>query len=108
DLDHNSFYSPGEGISGVTIDASGPVHLSTTTFSSGGYSLQLPSGTYSVTVSGVGFGPSQTVSLAVGAINTKQDFQPAVATAPVDQLAVWSGDWKLDTNANQIWDDSGG
>ncbi len=105
DVDLNDFYSPGEGLAGITIDASGPVHATTTTFASGGYSLRLPAGTYDVTVSGSALGPAQTVSVTIGAHNIKEDFHP---TAPLDQLAVWSGDWKLDTNKNNVWDDAAG
>jgi uncharacterized protein YkwD len=54
----DNFYTPGEGISGVTITATrigdGAV-FSTTTWSSGGYSLALTAGKYIVAASGSGF-----------------------------------------------------
>jgi hypothetical protein len=48
-------YAIGEGLAGVTITATGNRgHASTTTFASGGYSLPLRAGTYTVTASGAG------------------------------------------------------
>jgi hypothetical protein len=51
DRDGDRFYTPGEGLGAVTIFASGldgQGSYSTTTWASGGYSLKLPPGTYSV------------------------------------------------------------
>ena len=52
DADLDNFYSPGEGRSGLGVEAylagTGTMVNSTTTFASGGYSLQLPAGSYDV------------------------------------------------------------
>ena len=55
DLQDSGFYAPGEGFGGVTIRASGTAGqgtFQTQTWTTGGYSLQLPPGTYLVTASG--------------------------------------------------------
>src|SRR4051812_38864850 len=58
DATNNDFYDVGEGLAGITVSAtpsqggSGGTAASTTTFSSGGYSLPLAVGTYDVTFSG--------------------------------------------------------
>ncbi len=48
----NDFYTPGEGLGGVLVEAFQPGTMTlagmTTTWSSGGYSLELPNGTYDV------------------------------------------------------------
>jgi uncharacterized protein YkwD len=81
------FYTPGEGLGGVTVTArraaDGAV-FSTTTFASGGYSLQLAPGSYAVSASGgplaegVDFG-----TVTIGSENVKADFVPGV-TRPLD------------------------
>src|SRR5207302_172867 len=50
DANGNGKYDIGEGLGGVSISVSNGA--STTTFGSGGYSLQLDPGTYTVTASG--------------------------------------------------------
>lgn len=54
--DQNSdvFYEPGEGLGGLTVQATSSTGQSyqTTTWNSGGYQLQLPAGTYKVAFSG--------------------------------------------------------
>jgi uncharacterized protein YkwD len=52
------FYTPGEGLVGVDVRAfaAGTLRGETTTFASGGYSLELPAGTYDITLSGAGLG----------------------------------------------------
>ena len=55
DADRSGFYTPGEGYGGVTIRAQGTGGqgtFQTQTWASGGYSLQLPAGTYQVTATG--------------------------------------------------------
>lgn len=72
------FYTPGEGLVGTTIVAkriSDGLTLSTSTWSSGGYSLALPAGTYNISATGGGL--SSTVyynSVSVGSTNVKRDF----------------------------------
>jgi len=75
----DDFYTPGEGLDGVTITAAaaGGQTYSTTTWSTGGYALQLPPGTYTVTASGGELAaPVQYANVAVGAVNVKQDVRP--------------------------------
>jgi uncharacterized protein YkwD len=83
----DDFYTPGEGLAGVTITArrtSDNAVFSTTTLSSGGYSLALSAGTYDVTASGGALAHSITVASAtVGTRNVKTDFVPG-ATPPED------------------------
>ena len=55
DTNRDNFYEPGEGLGGATITAVGRNHQGTfrvQTWASGGYSLQLPPGSYTVTTSG--------------------------------------------------------
>ena len=60
DLDHNNFYSIGEGRNGMTVTVGGS---STSTGVAGGYSLQVGTGVQNVTFSGGGL--SAPISLAV-------------------------------------------
>jgi serralysin len=87
----NSFYTPGEGLGGVTITAkrlSDNATSSTTTWSSGGYSLALAAGTYTVTASGESLGGTVTYgNVVVGSQNVKKDFTPA----QLDSFATISG-----------------
>lgn len=75
DEDANEFYSVGEGLGGVTITAVGGAGtFITTTFDAGGYQMQLPAGTYSLTFSGGGFGSPLTVEdVIIGSTNAKVD-----------------------------------
>jgi uncharacterized protein YkwD len=80
------FYTPGEGMGGVTITATrvadGAV-FSAKTWSAGGYTLKLAPGTYKVVASG---GPlSKTItydSVTIGQENVKRDFTPDTSSTP--------------------------
>ncbi len=78
----DNFYTPGEGLTGVTISAknsSTNAVLSATSWSSGGYSLALPAGTYTVTASGGTLGGSVTYNnVVIDTQNVKKDFTPAM------------------------------
>jgi uncharacterized membrane protein len=79
------FYTPGEGIAGMTVTAtrvSDGASFSTTTFSSGGYSLRLTPGTYSVKASALGIAPVVYSNVVIGTDNVKRDFVPGVDTSP--------------------------
>jgi hypothetical protein len=83
----DSFYTVGEGLSGVTITAvraSDSASFSTTSWASGGYSMRLEPGTYTVTASGGGIAsPIVYTSVVIGAENVKRDFVPtADSTRP--------------------------
>lgn len=79
----DSFYTPGEGKGSVTIAAtrvSDSAVFTTTTFSTGGYTLALAAGTYTVTASGGTLTSAITFqNVVIGTDNVKQDF---LATAP--------------------------
>ena len=87
----NNFYTPGEGLSGVTVTAvrqSDNLTRTMTTWPSGGYSLRVPPGTYTVTASGVGLGGIVTYTgVAVAAQNVKRDFRPDMAGTPTLAIA---------------------
>lgn len=87
DRDGNNFYTPGEGLGGVTIRVVG-THgegvFTTQTWGSGGYSLDLPSGTYNVTASGGGLARVETTSITIGIDNVGWDVKvpPTPVTPP--------------------------
>ncbi len=71
DNNNNGFYNLGEGYGGITITAQGTAgqgSFQTQTWSTGGYSLQLPAGTYNVTASGPLPG-TQTTTITIGVNN---------------------------------------
>ncbi len=81
------FYTPGEGLGGVTIAAVSHAdgqRITVKTWASGGYSLPLPAGTYTVTASG---GPLDVMlvknSVTIGQQNVKVDFTLADNAAPI-------------------------
>lgn len=80
DTSQNDFYTPGEQIAGVQIIAirnSDGAQFTTTTWSSGGYSLALPAGTYTVWASGGTLGGwVRHDEVTLGAQNVKRDFRP--------------------------------
>ncbi|HEV8605069.1 MAG TPA: carboxypeptidase regulatory-like domain-containing protein [Tepidisphaeraceae bacterium] len=82
----NKFYNVGEGLAGIIITATraadGKV-FTTTTWSSGGYTLPLPAGVYSVRASNNLFPPTSS-TITIKDKNVKVDFLPA---AMVDQSA---------------------
>ena len=75
----DQFYTPGEGLGGVTVTAtrqSDGQASSTTTWSSGGYTLRLAPGTYTVTAGGSLGSPITYGSVTIGSQNVKRDFVP--------------------------------
>ena len=95
DLDQDAFYTPGEGLGGVLIravGAEGQGTFETTTWSSGGYSLALPRGTYSVTASATGF-PSRSTTITVDQNNVGWEVAyPARTTADQPARGDFNGD----------------
>ena len=76
----DDFYTVGEGLDGITVQAvSSSLTESTTTYSTGGYQLQLPADTYTVSFIGDlnGDGNSDTVSqnVTIGSENVKVDIE---------------------------------
>ncbi|MDB5298150.1 MAG: hypothetical protein JWO31_4133 [Phycisphaerales bacterium] len=93
DADGDQFYTPGEGLGGITITARRLTDNATftgTSYASGGYSIRLPNGTYDVIATGTGLlagGGSGSVRLSavtVNGENEKRDFttQQGAATPP--------------------------
>lgn len=82
----DNFYTPGEGLAGVTVTAtrvSDSAVFSTTTFPSGGYSLQVPPGTYQLVASGAGLAqPTPYSTVTIGSENVEKDFVRSVSTPP--------------------------
>ena len=74
----DSFYTPGEGLGDVTITAtrtSDAATFQTTTWSSGGYSLPVPAGTYTLTARGGDLSPNLIArSATIVQSNVKVDF----------------------------------
>ena len=81
---HDHFYEPGEGLGGIIVTATRAADgaaFSTTTWSSGGYTLALPAGTYTVTASGAGLGGAVTdTNIVIGVRNVEVDFTPQVGS----------------------------
>jgi N-acetylneuraminic acid mutarotase len=68
----NGKHDAGEGFSGVAVTVQGAG--STLTFDSGGYSVPVSPGTYTVTASGGGLAAPITQMVTVGSINVRLDF----------------------------------
>ncbi len=87
DKSNSGFYAPGEGLGGVTITAVGTQGQGTfqaQTWSSGGYSLPLPPGTYNVSATGnVPYTLTNTVTLGVNNVAWEYGFKPTFADQPV-------------------------
>jgi hypothetical protein len=77
DANANDRYDLREGLGGVRISVSGAG--STTTFNSGGYSIQLRPGTYTVTASGGGLSTPLIRTVTIGSTNCRLDFSPREA-----------------------------
>lgn len=97
DQNGNQYYDLGEGVGGASIIATGTSGtFSTTTWDAGGYNLQLPSGSYTVTFS---YGGKQATSnVSIGSDNVKVDMTLAQmgasaggSTAGNDNLSGTSG-----------------
>jgi hypothetical protein len=70
----NGRYDAGEGLEGVTITVSGVGAVGA--FSTGGYSMQVGPGTYTVTASGGALGAGVTQTVTVGGSNVRLNFTP--------------------------------
>jgi hypothetical protein len=77
DDDSNQFYSPtGEGYGNIEIRAwntTTGVIYETTSFSTGGYTLQVPAGTYNLTMGGSNLLDTTFLGVAIGSQNVKVD-----------------------------------
>ena len=90
-ISNNNFYDVGEGLAGVTVTAlNAPINYTTTTYASGGFSLPVPAGTYSITFSGGPLAAPITYSnVTIGTTNKK--------LYAGGRFAVWN------TDANGVW-----
>jgi len=83
DGDSDGFYDAGEGRGGVTVTLVGtPGTFNTTTWSSGGYQIAVPQGTYTITFSGGGLTQVHTRNATLGTANVKVDVNTAIAAPP--------------------------
>jgi hypothetical protein len=89
DANGNGRYDAGEGLGGVSVSV--PGGPSVTTFASGGYSLGLAPGSYTVTYSGGGLGTAITRAVTLGATNVRVNVTPGTASTatPNDPNAAW-------------------
>jgi Ca2+-binding RTX toxin-like protein len=87
DTDKNNLYSPGEGLSGVTVKVSGSAGTFTTqTWTAGGYEIRVPAGSYTVTFSGGGLKSPIVRSVSVGSSNVELDLNVrALVTANINR-----------------------
>jgi hypothetical protein len=76
DRNRDGAYTPGEALPNVTVIASGKAGtFTTTTMSAGGYQVELPPGTYTVTATGGGLrGVATAGNFTVASDNVKRDF----------------------------------
>ena len=85
DTDNDDFYDLGEGVSGVTITASGAAGtFATSSLAAGGYQLDLPNGTYNVTFSGPNV--SFTSTVVMSGSNVKLDAETGAVPQNLVQL----------------------
>jgi hypothetical protein len=89
DTNQDQFYEPGEELAGVTITATNGAGqtFTTTSWASGGYSLALAPGTYTVVASGGNIGTPAMQTVTIGNQNVEADFI-AANTAPAAPVIV--------------------
>jgi uncharacterized protein YkwD len=80
DTNGDGYYTSGEGVASVNVTADGAGgSFTTTTLSAGGYQVQVPAGTYTLTFSGGSLSQSYTISnVIVGASNVERDLNLSV------------------------------
>ena len=108
DQDGDEFYDIGEGLGGVSVEvknSAGSTVANTTTWSSGGYQVELEAGSYTVTFSGGALDGSITQNITMGNENLKLDGLAANATEdPADDMIV-EGDSGNNTLAGDTGND---
>lgn len=88
DGDSDGFYDAGEGKGGVTVKAVGVAGTFTTTsWSSGGYQLAVPAGSYTVTFSAAGLGSYATTAV-MAASNVAVDARAAQFSPPLPVASI--------------------
>ena len=82
DLDGDGFYDIGEGLGDITVTATGVAGaFETRTWDAGGYQMELPAGSYTVTFSGSALDGKVTLETTFGNENVKLDALAAAASA---------------------------
>jgi hypothetical protein len=76
DANADGKFDGGEGFGGVNVTAVGAATYSTTSWGSGGYQLQLPAGTYDVSISSGTFAGTDMGSVTISDENVKLDANP--------------------------------
>ncbi len=84
DKDGDNFYDPGESLGVVLVKAvsSTGATYQTTSWDAGGYQIDLPAGTYSVSFSGGGLAGTTTKTATIGSANVKLDLNQDAGAAP--------------------------
>lgn len=120
DRDSDNFYDIGEGLADVTVTVSGNGTLSTTTWSSGGYQIELDPGAYIMTFNGGPLNAPVSRNFTIGSENIKEDLfldadgnsrtdPVTVATAGADAITgTGRNDVKLGLTGDDIIFNSGG
>ncbi|MEL7347904.1 MAG: CAP domain-containing protein [Pseudomonadota bacterium] len=97
DLDGDAFYDIGEGLGGVTVEAVGQAGtFRTTSYDSGGYSLALPAGTYTVAAFGDALPGRFSTTVTIDTENVKLDIIAADVAGPGERIVGGAGDESLD------------
>lgn len=91
DTNGNNRYDLGEGLAGVTVSATGPGSVNTTTMIGGMYVLDVSAGTWNMTCSGGAFSGSSTATVVVGSANVEVDFRSGTATGEVGFSSIAGG-----------------
>ena len=97
DTNGNGFYDPGEGIGGIRVDVTGSNFFAITS-PSGGYSVPVGNGSFTVTFSGGSLTTTQKPVTVANSLNAKVDLVAPAATAPTvlanvsSRLPVGTGD----------------
>ncbi|MCB1493954.1 MAG: hypothetical protein KDJ77_19480, partial [Rhodobiaceae bacterium] len=102
DLDNDDFYDIGEGMGGVSVSVSnGTNTYNTTTWSSGGWQIVVPQGSYTITFSGGGLSGTIVRMATLGTDNVKVDVEAddasgGVPTTGSDNLTGTTGNDTID------------
>lgn len=92
DTDSNDFYTVGEGVGGVTVEAvraSDGLTVTTTTMTAGGYQMELPAGTYTVSASAGGTPVVVASSVRIADENVKVDIEDLTVEPPATAVNIF-------------------
>jgi|SRR5579871_1383720 len=98
DTNNDGYYTAGEGFGGVTVTASGvPGIFTTTTWSTGGYELAVPQGSYTLTFSGGDLAAPFSQSVTMGTSNVEVDDTVVPCYAAGTLIATASGESRVES-----------